>query len=389
MMDIIKDKNLCNGCAACMSICTKNCITMSPDEEGFLYPIIDQEQCVHCGLCERSCPILSSAKLEETPGEINVYSAISNDKEMLTNSSSGGLFGTIARHVINLGGVVFGAAFNEDFSVGHKYIESIEELGQLQGSKYVQSNIGETYRQAKKFLEENRLVYFSGTPCQVEGFLAFLKKPYDNLIAQDLICHGVPSPMVWEKYINYQKNKFGQDIVKVSFRDKTSGWKTFSMKIQFENGNEYCQTLQKDLYLKAFLKNLCLRPSCYNCSFKSINRRADITLADFWGVENVDSKIPTKDGVSLILVHTDKGKKLLQEIESKVLLQSVDLQKSIAGNSSIRQSVTEPKDRASFMKKLVENDFSTVKKYCEESVLKKICRLIQRIRNRLFRRNKK
>ena len=194
--------------------------------------------------------------------------------------------------------------------------------------------------------------------------------------------------MVWEKYVDYQKEELGQDIIQASFRDKSSGWKKFSMKFQTKNGDIYCQSLQKDLYLIAFLKNLCLRPSCYNCSFKSIRRNADITLADFWGVENVDSKIPTKDGVSLILVHTDKGKKLLQEIESKVLLQSVDLQKSIAGNSSIRQSVTEPKERASFMKKLAENDFSTVKKYCEESVLKKICRLVQRIRNRLFRRKK-
>ena len=369
--------------------CPKNCITMNPDEEGFLYPIIDQEQCVHCGLCERSCPILSSAKLEETLEKINAYSAISNDKAMITNSSSGGLFGTIATQVINLGGVVFGVAFKEDFSVGHKYVESIEELGQLQGSKYVQSNIGETYRQAKKFLDENRLVYFSGTPCQVEGLIAYLKKDYDNLITQDLICHGVPSPMVWGKYVNYQKNKFGQDIVKVSFRDKSSGWKKYSMKIQFENGNEYCQTLQKDLYLKAFLKNLCLRPSCYNCSFKSINRKADITLADFWGVENVDSSISTKAGVSLVLVHTDKGRSLLREIASEVSLQSVDLQKSIAGNSSIRQSVAEPKDRDGFMKKIAENDFSTVKKYCEESFFKRICRLLQRIRNRLFRRNKK
>ncbi len=383
------DKKKCSGCHACAMACPKNCITMVPDEEGFLYPIIAQEQCVHCGLCESACPILSSAKLEEEPEKINAYSAISNDKEMLANSSSGGLFGTIAAHVINLGGVVFGAALNEDFSVGHKCVERIEELGQLKGSKYVQSNIGDAYRQAKKFLDENRLVYFSGTPCQIEGLLTYLKRQYDNLLTQDLICHGVPSPMVWGKYVDYQKIRFGQDIIKISFRDKTSGWKTFSMKIQFENGNEYCQTLQKDLYLKAFLKNLCLRPSCYNCSFKSINRRADITLADFWGVENVDSNIPTKDGVSLVLVHTDKGKSLLKEIESEILLQNVDLQKSIAGNSSIRQSVAEPKDRASFMREIVERDFLAVKKYCEESVLEKVCQLMKRIKNRLFRRNKK
>ena len=386
-MDKILEKKKCSGCGACVTICPIGCITMCADEEGFLYPVIDQNQCKHCGLCEQSCPILTSQNRLEDVEKVSAYSAVAKGKDILLSSSSGGIFGLLATYVINNGGVVFGAAFNEDFAVEHRCVQRIEELDTLQGSKYVQSNIGETYRQAKELLNQNRLVYFSGTPCQIEGLLAYLKRPYDNLITQDLICHGVPSPMVWSKYIEYQKSQAGKNIVKVFFRDKTNGWKKFSMKIQFSDGDEYCQTLQKDSYLKAFLKNLCLRPSCYNCSFKSINRKADITLADFWGAESVVPNISMQNGVSLVLVHTDKGKGLLKKIASKTLLQNVDLQKSIAGNSSINQSVIEPKDRKRFMRDIKKGDFKSVKKYCEESFFKKICLLLQRIKNRLFRRN--
>jgi coenzyme F420-reducing hydrogenase beta subunit len=249
--------------------------------------------------------------------------------------------------------------------------------------------MGDCFIDVRNDLKSGRRVLFTGTPCQVDAlnaFLSLVSVGTDGLITADIICHGVPSPMVWEKYIAYQKDKMGQEIVQASFRDKSSGWKRYSIKLQAKNGEIYRETLQKDLYLIAFLKNLSLRPSCYHCSFKSIERSADITLADFWGVEKVCPNMETKQGVSLVLIHTLQGRSLFDKISENLTFQGVDLQESIKGNSSINTSVIEPKKRKKFIKTIRRKDFLSIQRYCKKSFVEKVLDLLRRIKYRFFRR---
>jgi len=278
MEKIIEKKN-CSGCHACYSICPKQCIKMCEDEEGFWYPQIDKEQCVNCGACKKVCPVLK--EYQPNPRG-KAYACINKDEGIRMKSSSGGIFTLLASAVIEQGGVVFGVAFDSDFSAFHTYVEDKTELEKLRGSKYVQSRIFDTYKKVKEYLDLKRIVLFSGTPCQIGGLKTYLGKEYDNLIMQDIICHGVPSPLVWQKYITLRETKAGSKIGRTFFRHKKYGWKTYSVRFEFSNRTEYEQIFSKDLFMRAFLANLCLRPSCYNCHFKSKERESDITLADFW-----------------------------------------------------------------------------------------------------------
>ncbi|MBO5852165.1 MAG: Coenzyme F420 hydrogenase/dehydrogenase, beta subunit C-terminal domain, partial [Clostridia bacterium] len=221
----IVDKSLCSGCSACLHICPKNSISMEPDKNGFLRPVIDETKCTNCGLCKKTCPVLN--KKEQQEKNVQAYAVINKDEGVRKDSSSGGVFTQIAKYVLSKNGVVFGALFDENFKVKHAYIESENDLIKLQKSKYVQSEIGVTYKEAKNFLDQGRFVLFTGTPCQIGGLQAYLKKPYDNLITQDFICHGVPSPKVWKKYID-KKKKVG-NIKEVSFKDKRTGWNKYSI----------------------------------------------------------------------------------------------------------------------------------------------------------------
>ena len=364
-MIAITDKRKCCGCHACASICPKQCIEMVYDDEGFLYPKIDMERCINCGLCERICPILHKQKIEQ--GQKNefpkAYAVVNNDSQVRLNSSSGGAFSLLAECVLSQGGVVFGASFNENFGVEHIGIEKVEDLKKLRVSKYVQSRIGECYKDAKKLLDSGRKVLFTGTPCQIGGFLKFLVKPYENLYTQDIICHGVPSPKVWENYVHYRENDAQAKVTSVSFRKKIEGQKKTSFYMSFDNGTEYIKSPNyKDPMMKFFFFNKCLRPSCHKCAFKDIHRPSDITLADFWGAKRVVPDLNDGKGISLVLIHSQKGQELFDEIKDKTTYRQVDFDKAIKHNPMIKRSTLKSYERARFMRDFKKLPFEKVVK---------------------------
>ena len=354
MIEIINKKK-CSGCYACVSTCPKNCISMQRDEEGFLYPSVNEKNCIKCGLCIKACPILIPSKSDKTEADVKAYAVCSEEKEIRRKSSSGGIFSLIAENVINKGGVVFGASFNGDLSVSHKSTETIDEIAQFRGSKYVQSTIGDTYKNAKEYLDDGRLVLFTGTPCQIGGLYSYLNKTYDNLITQDIICHGVPSPLVWQKYLQSLECRNGDKVTNIYFRDKRSGWTTYSFTAEFESRSIY--STRNCEYMKAFLSNLCLRPSCYDCSFKSKVRQSDITLADFWGIDNIMPEMNDEKGTSLVFVNSPKGQRLFDEIKAFTMHKEADINQAIEYNSAAIKSVAENKNRASFMKAVSKYGF--------------------------------
>lgn len=379
MIKII-DKSKCCGCSACYNVCPKKAITMDSDNEGFLYPVINGDNCVDCGLCNKVCPVEN--KILPNSKQPIAYAGKINDETIRIESSSGGVFSAIATYVLNNGGVVFGAAFNDDFSVSHIAVETIDDLSRLRGSKYLQSSIDDTYTLAERFLKEGRLVLFSGTPCQVNGLISFLKKPYENLITQDLICHGVPSPDVWQKYVRYRSALAGASARRISSRHKKYGWKRFSVSFSFENDTEYLCQLNCDPFMRAFLNNMCLRPSCYDCSFKSLERNSDITLADFWGIEKVIPDFDDDKGTSLIMVHTEKGKQILEKVNG-IILKSIDLNEAVKYNTSAYKSVKKPSKREAFLAQLTDENFEKkVNEFCRPSLKNRIKKIIKRILGR-------
>lgn len=303
----VKDKKSCCGCSACASVCPRHCITMLEDSEGFLYPQVDEESCVNCGLCEKVCNELNPYDTREP---LQVLAAINKDEKVRQKSSSGGIFHLLAEKTIREGGVVFGARFDENWQVVIDYAEDMEGVEAFMGSKYVQARMGKAYADAKRFLNEGRKVLFSGTPCQVAGLHKFLRKPYDNLLSVDLICHGVPSPKVWRVYLE-EVVKQGQSISCVEFRNKEKGWKKFSFFLRYNGVGKTVSMLSpftENHYMKAFLSDIILRPSCYECKARGCSSQSDITIADFWGIETLLPEMDDDKGTSLVLVNTNAGK---------------------------------------------------------------------------------
>lgn len=383
MIDLeIKEKKDCMGCYACYNICPKNCITMESDSEGFWYPKMDYDKCIRCKMCIKVCPIINKVVVENEP---LAYACYNKDENIRTESSSGGIFTLVAEEIINNGGVVFGVGFDEAFNVVHSYVESNEELCRFRGSKYVQSRIGNTYKQVKYFLEQGREVLFTGTPCQIGGLKSFLGKDYDNLFCMDNICHGVPSPKVWRKYIDYREKKSGSKIKKIDFRLKNQGWKDYSVSFLFENNTEYCKKYSKDLYMRAFLKDVCLRPSCYACEFKTLNRESDITLADFWGIQKILPDMDDDKGTSLIFVNSLKGQTMFEKIKDKIISKEVDINQAVYFNSAAIKSVKLNPNRENFFEKLDELDFDKlVDRCCTDKLQLRIKRKIKSIVNNIF-----
>lgn len=383
----IQNKKNCFGCYACVNICPKKCIIMKKDDEGFFYPKIDKDVCINCGLCNKICPIIN-----KTCGNIEystqAIAAVNNNIEIVKRSSSGGIFSHIAEEIINNNGVVFGAAFSNDFySVSHIFVEDIEGLKKLRGSKYVQSNIGNSYIKAKEFLEAGRLVLFTGTPCQIGGLKAFLKKDYDNLYTQDLVCHGVPSPLVWKKYLEYQEKKFDAKIINVNFRCKKHGWKNYCMALEFSNGKEIYRPINDDWFMRGFVSNLYLRPSCYTCNFKGIKRQSDITLADFWGIERIYPKMFDDFGVSLVLLHSEKGKSLIQKNDKNIRFISIDYEEAIKYNSSAVKSSNPNNNRKIFMEEMEKHPQKAFKKYCGKTLKEKVKFVIKKLIKLVMKRS--
>jgi len=370
----INDKKDCMGCHACSNICPKSCIEMKNDSEGFWYPLVDYDKCIRCGSCIKACPIINKSIIQNEP---KAYACINKNKEIRLESSSGGMFTLIAEHVINNGGVVFGAVFDENFAVIHQYIESKEELGALRGSKYVQSKIGDTYKQAKQFLKQGRQVLFTGTPCQISGLKSYLQKEYGNLMCIDIICHGVPSPKAWKNYVRFRENRAGSQSQRIAFRLKNEGWKQYSVSFLYKNNTEYQEKLHKDLYMKAFLNDACLRPSCYACEFKTLHRESDITLADFWGIQNMLPEMDDDKGTSLVFVNSTIGELLLEKIKDKILYKEVDINQAVAYNSAAIKSAKYNPKRDDFFNELDKVSFDIlVRRHCSDRLSIKIKRKV-------------
>ena len=343
---------------------------MTANEEGFLYPKIREEECIHCGLCEKTCPVMHNPDYPDDIVLREAWGAVIKNREILLESSSGGLFTALAQAIIASGGCVFGAALSDDFqAVRHVISENIEDLARLRGSKYIQSETGDIYRQVQDQLKMGREVLFSGTPCQIAGLKRFLGKDDDRLLLVDVICHGTPPASLWQKYLGHIEERMRGKAKEVYFRHKRNGWRKFGMQISKDKGICYYRSLQRDPYLKMFLRNVCLRESCYNCSVKARDDISDITIGDFWGVEKILLDWDSELGVSLALIHTEKGKKRFEEIKSVLRTAEVDYNSALKGNPVFNQSVSRPPQRDSFFLDMRNSSWRELeKRYARESV---------------------
>lgn len=379
----LKQKNLkCSGCTACFAICPKDAITMQADSEGFKYPVIDKNKCIDCGLCCKVCP------LENMYGNFvkdkTSFACSAKDENFTKQSSSGGVFAILANMYIKEQAVIYGAAFDYNWNVCHIRADKKDELKRLYTSKYVQSDMGNTFRQVKGDLDNGKKVLFAGTPCQVAGLKSYLQKDYLNLLAVDFICHGVPSPLVWQRYIDKLEQDLKSKITEISFRDKKDGWKSFNFKLMTANGDVFYEKHGDNTYMKGFLKDLYLRPSCYDCKFKTLQRASDITLADFWGIEKIISDMNIDEGVSLCWSSSEKGKQVLADVLNRTDYYEVKLREAIKHNSSAIKSVEMHKNRDKFFEEVNNSDadiISLIEKYYDNRSLRK--RLLSKLRTKI------
>ena len=369
-MILIKDKSQCCACSACANSCPKQCISMQADEEGFLYPHIDKTYCVNCGQCEKVCPIINKPS---TFPVLETHSAKHRNAEVKLKSSSGGMFTALAEVILKEGGVVFGATFNKKWNVVHSYAENIEDLDKLRRSKYVQSDIGKTYQQAKQFLELGRKVLFTGTPCQIAGLRNYLGQEYQNLLTAEIFCHGVPSPKVWQKFLeqNTQKNKLSA----IDFRHKSFAWDASFLKISYTDGTSLPRSpkllspillanqgfLWRRFYRLSFwISNLYERPSCYLCHFKGLRKMSDFSMGDLWGVKKTYPNQYDPKGTSVLLVHTPKAQQILNTLNIEQKL--IDIQQVIKYNPYVLISVKPHPARTEFFRRYEKENFNKLVK---------------------------
>ena len=333
----------CCGCSGCEQMCPKNCISMKPDHEGFLYPEVDESICIECGICIKHCPILTDVSRCNIP---KVYAAKYKDRGSTFKSTSGGLFIPIAKSDLSMGGVVFGCAYDENLVAKHIKVETEDELYRLQSSKYVQSDTRGIYKQVKTELQNGKEVLFSGTGCQAAGLRSFLGKDYGNLLITDIVCHGVPSPKLFKNYIDYMGKKLGGTLTSYNFRSKEKrGWDLY---YKAENGQKSKSDYGFfDPYYSAFLYCKTYRESCYECKFANKNRVSDITLADYWGIQKFHPEFFDENGVSLVLVNTEKGKKYLEKIKDKLEIIESDYNKASVMNANLVHPSKRPSCRDS------------------------------------------
>lgn len=342
-MEIVSTKADCTACQACFNICPVQAITMKTDSEGFLYPYINNDKCIQCKQCQRACPSLNEPKKQDCQAS---YGAYVTDLNKRMQSSSGGIFAETARYFLINNGVVCGAAFDEQLQLRHIIIDNIDDLNKICGTKYLQSNINNTFKQIEKLLKSNKLVLFSGTPCQVAGLKSFLQHDYDNLLCIDLICHGVPSQRLFSRYC--AELSPDNKIIEMSFRDKTKGISNVNLKYICKDGNVIREPYSDSPYINGFIDNYFNRPSCYQCKNKGLKRASDITLGDFWGVENEYPQFADKNGISAVLIHTDKGKYYFSQIQNTVNTVKTTYEQIAKKNICLTQSVCLEKTRNYF-----------------------------------------
>lgn len=359
----IEEKDLCCGCTACYSVCPKNAIKMVRDNEGFLYPEVDKEKCVNCGMCKKVCPILNKSKLNEFKQKGFIFQY--GDDKIRKESTSGGVYTALAEYILDKNGVVYGVAM-EDFYVKNIRVTSKKELYKFRNSKYVQSDKNETFKMAKKDLTDNKLVLYSGTVCEIEGLKSFLGKEYPNLITVDVICRAVPSPLLWQKYIEFRNSN--NEATKAYFRKKVYGYKYSNLTIENDNEILYKNGIDSDPYLRAFFSNIACRPSCYNCHFKKQNHISDFTIWDCFDVNKYDESFDDDIGTTRILINSQKGLDIFNIIKDKHKYKEVDVDKLVNNFHQMFNAIKYNSRRNEFFEDLNTKNFEyIIKKYYPNS----------------------
>lgn len=384
--------NDCCGCSACFAACPKDAIKMLPNLEGFMHPQVDRVKCVDCHLCEKVCPVLKRDNQREP---LAVYAAQAKDDELRKQSSSGGIFSLLARLVIANGGVVFGAAVRDDMMIAHTKAENEEELSLLRGSKYVQSDMGNTYVVVKMYLDSGRQVMFTGTPCQIAGLRKYLQREYQNLFCVDVVCYAVPSPLVWRKYLSARTKVDCEDnkmrkLTDVNFRDKRLGWGIYTLSLRYDDGYEYAGSMYDDAYMRGFLSSLFNRRSCEKCAFRGLRSGSDLTISDYWRVVDHFPDLSDDVGTSLVLVNNSKGRAFIDGIGDKVKLYESSFAKACEVNKPIVKSFGSHANRGIFFRSCTNANFNfdrtvarllNVEPSIATKAFKRIKRVIRRVVN--------
>ena len=348
--------NNCCGCSACMQSCPKDCISMVEDNEGFLYPKVDESKCIDCGICSKSCSWLKELQ-QHADNYPQVYAVKNRSDEVRLRSTSGGMFSALAEFVISKGGIVYGASFNPNNKrVEYIGVEFVSKLDQIRGSKYVQCYVGDTYSKIKEQLQKDRVVLFSGTPCHCSGLTDFLKKRYDNLYIVDILCHSTPSPKVFKDLLKKNEEVLSEPVSQIRFRDKTKGWRSsYHCVISSQS-----KSVDNETYLTLFFKGLINRPSCYNCRYTSHFRPTDLTMGDYWNINSVDSNFEDKLGVSCVLINNRHGHDLFNFVSDGLVVLKTPLEPSI--QDCMKQKTGRPVGRTQFWNDYHEFGFN----YCEQ-----------------------
>lgn len=381
MIDIRKPGQCC-GCSACYAVCPVDCISMPVDSEGFPFALADRARCIDCGRCDKVCPVKN--RFKPVAGRAKVYACVSLDEQLRVKSSSGGVFGALAREILAGGGVVFGARFDDSGKLIHAEARNEEELKPLMGSKYLQSDMNGMFRAVKEYLKAGRKVLFAGVPCQLAGLTRFLGRDYDNLLKVDILCHGVPSPKVFDRYL---VQNFGNDIASVDFRNKITGWRNFSFTVNDSQGGSFSQKASENPYLQGFLKGLYSRPSCYECPAKSLSSGSDITLGDYWGVRSWHPELDDNKGTSVVFINSFRGGEAFKGISGGFRIEESGYRKALAGNPSLKYSTKANRNRADFFANFENSDFNAlVARLAPESRIRKIKKRINKNVLRLLAR---
>ncbi len=386
-MPVLPEREQCCGCTACMNVCPKQCIKMENDKYGFAYPVVwKSSECIQCGACTNRCPVISENDVEHNCPE--AFAAYSINEQIRMKSSSGGVFTEAAKYVLEQQGVVYGAAFNENFVVHHIRVEKIEELSKLRGAKYSESFLGNTYSEILKTLKNDQYVLFSGTPCQVAGLKSFLKRDYDHLLCIDFVCHGVPSPKVWEEYVKLRRKEdaAGSKTVQINLRDKSTGWSRYrySSYFKYEDGHERKLMNTQNLFMKLFIGDYVSRNSCENCQFKGYHRVSDLTLGDFWGIWDIIPEMDDDKGTSLVLLQSLRGKEVWNEIKKRLIIKEVTLEQASCQNPSMIKSSEANRDRQKVLEQICNGKIELCEKLFDEkkSFMNRIIRWKSERKNR-------
>ncbi len=364
----------CTGCKMCEQICPVSAISFEADQEGFWYPSVNYDKCVQCGKCIGLCPPFSGVdkRLENDPSP-KVFAAWSKDESLRLNSTSGAIYGELARYVFEHGGWVAGVVFDENFDAKHIVTNNQQDFDRLIRSKYFQSDTQDIYSQVRKLLEQGEFVLFSGTPCQNAALINFLGKRYDNLLSCDFICRGNLSPKAFRKYKQMLERDAGSKLKELHFKNKTKGWNTFGTRAVFENGKEYYQDRYSDLYVLAYVHhNLFLRPSCLKCKFKTLPRIADISFGDFWEVaQNVDPSLDDNKGTSVLMANNKKAMHFIEQIRDRLALYPTTVECVYEGNRCLFESAKRGEKRDIVFKNIDKYDFDVlIKKFTTPSRVK-------------------